>query len=263
MVEYQFVTDGYRLFSALNRLCDTTNAWYNCGPSQKYVLRQLKAMDFSFVGEDRKRSLFQQRASYTTKDCEGSPIQAEDLDVALLMLYGHILFAGRSYAYSVSMLKTSLLWSRSNPTLTCHIYLDYFLRALALDPKNAIIKLSTALGYIHWSLKRQAENRHHVLLQGFAFLMEYYTDRQRDHNWFEMQEAEYNVGRAYHVLGLIHLAIPYYKRCLELGQMLKRSCTLKRSENFEKEAALALQGHWGANGDMRRAREVTEGWLVL
>ena len=115
MTEYQFVTDGYRLFSALNRLCDTTNAWYNCGPSQKFVLRQLKAMDFSFVGEDRKKSLFQERASYTTKDTKGNPIEAEDLDVAVLMLYGHILFAGKSYAYSVSMLKIYFLRINSIP----------------------------------------------------------------------------------------------------------------------------------------------------
>ncbi len=102
MKEYQFVTDGYRLFSALNRLCDSANSWYNCGPSQKYVLRQLKAMDFSLVGDARSKSLFQERASYTTKDKKGNLIQAEDMDVALLVLYGHILYVGRSYSYALS-----------------------------------------------------------------------------------------------------------------------------------------------------------------
>jgi len=111
MKEYQFVTDGYRLFSALNRLCDSANSWYNCGPSQKYVLRQLKAMDFSLVSDARSRSLFQERASYTTKDENGDPIQAEDMDVALLLLYGHILYAGKSYSYSLSRS------SRSHSTL--------------------------------------------------------------------------------------------------------------------------------------------------
>ena len=100
--EYQFVTDGYRLFSALNRLCNTANAWYNCGPTQKYILRQLKAMDYSLVGHSRYKSQFQERASYTTKDEEGNWIQAQDLDIALLMLYGHILYVGKSYSYSIS-----------------------------------------------------------------------------------------------------------------------------------------------------------------
>ncbi len=102
MKEYQFVTDGYRLFSVLNRLCDSANSWYNCGPSQKYVLRQLKAMDFSLVGDARSKSLFHERASYTTKDENGNLIQAEDMDVALILLYGHILYAGKSYSYSLS-----------------------------------------------------------------------------------------------------------------------------------------------------------------
>ena len=100
--EYQFITDGYRLFSALNRLCDSENSWFNCGPSQKYILRQLKAIDFSLLGGSGRKKHFQERASYSTKDSDGLMIQADDMDVALLMLYGHILHAGKSYSYAVS-----------------------------------------------------------------------------------------------------------------------------------------------------------------
>lgn len=103
MKDYQFITDGYRLFSALNRLSDSENSWYNCGPSQKYILRQLKAVDFSLLSDTSRKSLFQERASYTTRDEYGNQIRAQDMDVALLMLYGHILYAGKSYAYAVSM----------------------------------------------------------------------------------------------------------------------------------------------------------------
>ena len=102
MKEYQFVTDGYRLFSALNRLCESNNSWFNCGPSQKYLLRQLKALDFTLVGEARNKSLFHERASYTTKDDHGDATCAADMDVVLLVLYGHILYAGKSYSYALS-----------------------------------------------------------------------------------------------------------------------------------------------------------------
>ena len=102
MKEFQFVTDGYRLYSTLNRVCDSSKSWYNSGPSQKYILRQVKAMDFSLIGEDRRKSLFQEKASYTTKDEQGNQIQAQEMDVALLMLYGHILYAGTSYSYALS-----------------------------------------------------------------------------------------------------------------------------------------------------------------
>ena len=109
MREYQFVSDGYRLFSSLNRLCDSENSWYNCGPSQKYILRQLKAVDFSLLESSRQKSLIQGRASYSTKDSDGSKIQATEMDVALLMLYGNILHAGKSYAYAVSKFAPTLL----------------------------------------------------------------------------------------------------------------------------------------------------------
>lgn len=33
------------------------------------------------------------------------------------------------------------------------------------------------------------------------------------------QEAEYNLGRAFHELGLYHLAVPHYERCLELPSL--------------------------------------------
>ena len=126
-----------------------------------------------------------------------------------------------------------------------------------------MIKLSLALGYIHWALKRQAENRHQILIQGFAFLMEYYDSRQEAGNCSQKQEAEYNVGRAYHLLGLIQLAIPYYQRCLALGPAVDEEFGVSGTENFAQEAAFALQNHWAASGNAERAQEVTESWLVL
>ncbi|KAL8847185.1 MAG: hypothetical protein Q9221_007764 [Calogaya cf. arnoldii] len=103
MKEFQFVTDGYRLFSAVNRLCDGGNSWFNCGPSQKYVLRQLKAMDQSVVGQSQHSISFHEKASYTTRDDEGNPIRASDMDLSLLMLYGYILYLGKSYSLALSM----------------------------------------------------------------------------------------------------------------------------------------------------------------
>ena len=97
------MTDAYRLFSALNRLCDCSGSWFNCGPSQKYILRQLKAVDYSLTEDASRQNIYKERASYTTKDSNGNSIRAEDMDVALLMLYGHVLHAGKSYVNAVSM----------------------------------------------------------------------------------------------------------------------------------------------------------------
>jgi hypothetical protein len=107
MKEYQFSTDSYRLFSGLNRLCNAPTSWYNSGPSQKFVLRQIKAMDFSLLGHEAGGSFFHEKASWSTKDENGNPVPAKDLDVALLMLYGHILYIGTSYSYALSKFHTS------------------------------------------------------------------------------------------------------------------------------------------------------------
>ena len=126
-----------------------------------------------------------------------------------------------------------------------------------------MINLSLALGYLHYALKRQADNRHHILMQGLAFLFQYYDCRQRSSISSEKQEAEYNVGHAYHLLGLTHLAIPYYERCLAMSAAARVEEPGCGAEDFAQEAALALQSFWAASGNMEKAREHTETWLVV
>ena len=103
MKEYQFTTDVYRLFSALNRLCDNSNVRYNFGPSQKFILRQIKTMDFHLGSEAVQKSAASERANLTFKDKNGNLVPPEDMDVALIMLYGHVLYAGTSYSYAIGM----------------------------------------------------------------------------------------------------------------------------------------------------------------
>ncbi|KAL8651816.1 MAG: hypothetical protein Q9226_004535 [Calogaya cf. arnoldii] len=228
MKEFQFVTDGYRLFSAVNRLCDGGNSWFNCGPSQKYVLRQLKAMDQSLVGQRQHSIPFHEKASYTTRDDEGNPIQASDMDLSLLMLYGYILYLGKSYSLA----------------------LNYFYRAFALAPTNPTINLSLALAYIQHALKRQSENRHHLVTQGLTFLFTYYDLRHQSPVQSEQQEADFNVARTYHMLGLTHLAIPYYERCLA-SQIDRCGNT---GVDFTIEAAFALRNIWAADEQMTKVK---------
>jgi general transcription factor 3C polypeptide 3 (transcription factor C subunit 4) len=102
MKDYQFTTDSYRMFAAMTRLCRSPVSWYSSGPSQKYVLRQIKAMDYSLVDDSQRKKYFAERGSYSARDESGQPIINDDLDIALLMLYGHILFSGTSYLQALS-----------------------------------------------------------------------------------------------------------------------------------------------------------------
>lgn len=100
-------------------------------------------------------------------------------------------------------------------------------------------------------------------MQGFAFLYAYYGTRQDSDRAIERQEAEYNVGRAYHLLGLTDSAIAYYLRCLALDTEVRSTQIGPSAENFSTEAAIALQGLWVASGNFVKARELAKKWLVI
>ncbi|EEP81788.1 conserved hypothetical protein [Uncinocarpus reesii 1704] len=258
MKEYQFVTDAYRLFATLSRLCgDPRKSLFHSSPSMKFILRQVKAIDYSLVEgpsadtSHPRPTFFAERPSLTTKDEAGNPIPAEDMDVALLVLYGHILYAGNSFTNA----------------------LNYFLRAYALDPKNPAVLLSVGLSYIHHSLKRQADNRHYLVMQGLSFMQEYRRVREVSSVPQERQEVEFNSARVWHMLGLAHLAVKDYEKCLELDAEIQAERQRKKEitgsedgvdvEDYTHEAAYALQCLYAFGGDMVSAKRVTERWLVI
>ncbi len=122
-----------------------------------------------------------------------------------------------------------------------------------------MVNLSLALSYIQHALKRQAENRHFQLMQGLSFLYAYYDQRQASPIAQEKQEAEFNLGRAFHMLGLLHLAIPYYERCIAYRADIAES----EFEDFSREGAMALQEIYVSTGDLKAAQRVTEEHLVI
>jgi general transcription factor 3C polypeptide 3 (transcription factor C subunit 4) len=89
------------MFAALTRICHSPVSWYCSGPVQKYVLRQIKAMDFGLLADDQKGNMAE-KASYSAQDDSGHLIINKDMDLSLLKLYGHILSTGSSYAYALS-----------------------------------------------------------------------------------------------------------------------------------------------------------------
>ena len=127
MKDYQFTTDAYRFFTAVSAMCHSPLSWYMGGPSKKYIRRQIIQMD-------------QLVNSSTGPDGEFTD---ESLDIPLMMLYGHIMYSSESY----------------------DLALDYFRRAHALDPTNAMVSLSISLTYVHLVLNRRTEDQPHILLQ--------------------------------------------------------------------------------------------------
>ena len=236
-----YVTDTFRLYAALNRLLPSPPSWYNSGPAQKFMMRTLRLMDYALVPPD-SRGPFNfplQIVNASAGDpihpdaSHGNPHGIKTVDAALLTLYGHFLVSAASYTNA----------------------LNYYFRALATDRGNAMTVLSIALAYMQYSMKRQCENRQHAVAMAVGFFRMYRTVRlgevevevgaeggvdneaesgaslgesdtpsastaKSKARWIRSQrlmEVELNEGRFWHHLGLLHLAIPAYERCLAVA----------------------------------------------
>ncbi|CAL3964818.1 hypothetical protein PZA11_002263 [Diplocarpon coronariae] len=235
---YQFTSDSYRLVSAVSRVCHSPVSWFTGGPTQKYILREIKTMDWTLADAETKRKYIKGNGGYSAKDEDGHLIKNDDMDINLLMLYGHILFTAASYTLA----------------------LNYFFRCHALDPKNPVINLMIGLCYISDCLKRQAENRQYSILQGTSFLLVYYESRKISQYLEERQEAHYNLGRAYNMLGLPHLAIPYYQKVLD---EIPEGAPRPEREDLVVDAAYNLKTLYATAGNIEMARQITMRWLVI
>ncbi|KAL2356117.1 transcription factor tfiiic complex subunit sfc4, partial [Cryomyces antarcticus] len=256
---YPYASSTYQLYAAMGRLHAGAPNWYNSGPSQKFILRQVKALDYAILDPQRRRSyafVDQERSSYTAGGRhDGNPHALTGLDAGALVLYGHLLAVAGSYSNA----------------------LNYYFRAYALQPRSPLINLVLATTYVQHAMKRQSENRQYQIAQGLAFLFAYRDLRTKDARALHCQEAEFNVARTWHLLGLTHLAIPGYEKCLALSERVRQEGRQggaegdgdgegeeeEAPEDFAREAAFALQSILAVGGDMEAARRIAEKWFVV
>jgi general transcription factor 3C polypeptide 3 (transcription factor C subunit 4) len=212
-------------------------------------------MDYALVDSESRKKYFTEKGSYSAHDETGRLLVNDDMDIALLMLYGHILYAGTSYPYALSTNKADSPFPKKRLLIVSP---DYFFRAYALNPENPMINLSIGLGYVHYGLKRQSENRQFHLMQGLSFLFRYYELRHRSPKVEERQEAHYNMARAYHMVGLAHLALPYYLKVLDEIQG-----SAVAGEDLVRDAVYNLQNIYAMGGNLAMAKFVTANWLSI
>lgn len=246
---YPFQTDAFRLYSILNRACRGTLTWYNAGPEQKFLLRQIKIMDFSLLSDEQRKTLHEQGFSVDREAAsknEGNPFGIEQHDPALLALYGHVMLVGASYGNALA----------------------YYFRAFAMVPEDPVLCLSISAAYVGLAFKRQTAERQYMVQQGLSFLQKYYEIRTRDGVAIHEQEAEFNMALMWHKLGLLHLALERYERVLALSEKVRQErwenlAEERGVEDFAVDAAFAMRTILAVGGDVDRARRITEKWLVL
>ncbi|KAF2835921.1 TPR-like protein [Patellaria atrata CBS 101060] len=212
---HPYASDVFRNFSLSNKVFVGRPNWYNSGPTQKFILRQVKAMDYALLTPEQ-RDLYQwstvELSSYTgAGQGDGNPHRLEELDPAVLVAYAHVLLSGGNHMNS----------------------LNYYFRAYTMVPEDAVVNLCIASAYIQHGMKRHSENRQYQLQQGIAFLQKYYDIRSREageKGAVLLQEAEFNMARTWHLLGLGELAIQAYERVFELSGKVQEEGRVKVEE---------------------------------
>ncbi|KAK4556403.1 transcription factor TFIIIC subunit tfc4 [Recurvomyces mirabilis] len=235
----------YQLINGVSNLCYGEENAFSAGPSQKYLARGVKAMDYNFLPPAlrEQQEYGEQLPGLETRFAKhGQEIGPPDAGV--LIIYGNVL--------AMTSLRNAAL--------------PYYLRALALQPDNAMLHLSIGISYIHQGMKRQTENRQYTIQQGISFVQRYHELRTDGGDVPYTQEAEYNMAKVWHMLGLTHLAIPGYEKVLALSDQISGETALDDyaiKADFAKEAAYALQQLFALAGNQEAAAAITEQWLVI
>lgn len=88
--------------------------------------------------------------------------------------------------------------------------LSEYLKIYKQIPNDPFINLFVGVVQLNLVMNRTIANRHYRTMEAFAHLFRYQELRGKEH-----VEASYNLGRAFHQIGLYHLAIPYYEKVLQ------------------------------------------------
>lgn len=219
-----WATDVYRLFALVNQRFPGNPAIWRSVVSLKILLRQVHAIDYAIADDEGRAEMDFGRdvlstpiansthPDWTAEDLRtqgprpGNPKNLRTPDPQLLTLYGNATAANGHYMNA----------------------LNYYFRAYAVQPDNPLTLLSMSIAYGHLAFRKSADNRHYLVLQALAFLREYQDARLQSADSSSARrtlrsETDYNEGRFWHGIGLIHLAKKAYMRCLDLDSGEERT----------------------------------------
>lgn len=78
-----------------------------------------------------------------------------------------------------------------------------------------MVNLLMGLSHIHQCYAETNSTKAFQIFHGLRYLYRYHKIRKSLYTDLEKQEADYNLGRAFHLIGLVSIAIEYYNRVLE------------------------------------------------
>lgn len=142
--------------------------------------------------------------------------------------------------------------------------LSRYLSVYEQMPKSSLICLCMAVQLLIMALARTVSNRNETVRQALAMFQEYKRNRldtpsKISKKWLEM-EVDYNIGRAFHQMGLFHMATDYYRKVLDMklyGRPVPAWADLRR------DAAYNLALIYRRNGSPRLAARVLGEFVVF
>ncbi|SSD58409.1 related to Transcription factor tau 131 kDa subunit [Saccharomycodes ludwigii] len=192
---------------------------------QKFFLRQIKAFD-----SIRFNTHVSGQASISNKAVEEN---LECLPSAYLYyIYAMLLYSSRGFLSSLQ-------------------YLSRIEKQVSDDP---MFNLMMGLSYIHRSMQRLTPNRHFQILHGFRYLYQYYDLKANSNDTIDKQEASYNIGRSFHLLGLLTPAVKYYYEVLD---------SKFKDRRLKKHAAYNLVLIFNESGNTRLSSWLIEHYLYV
>lgn len=225
MNDYQFSIDSFRLYLASILPYHEMELSFADPPSQKFMLRQVKAFD-SLI--DQRKENIPGSATVTRTNVDTSKQH-----FLINYIYASYLFTNKSY-YSA---------------------LIYLLKLYHSYPNNPDLLFLLALANLHRSLQRKTLNTNFQILQGFTFLMEYIKTKDQNDPYNKI-EAYYNIARSFNLLGLDHIAIGYYEKVLgfEIDDP---------EYDLKMEAAYNLYTIYNMNRNYKQAEAIMNKYLVV
>ncbi|KAL3869972.1 hypothetical protein ACJMK2_042592 [Sinanodonta woodiana] len=112
--------------------------------------------------------------------------------------------------------------------------LGEYIAVFRQTPMDPMLSLCIGLNFIHCASQKFAAKRHSLVAQGLMFLNNYRELRG------ECQEVYYNIGRALHQLGLVHIAIHYYNKALQMPPAIQDNEKCLTTGSFMPE----MFGYW-------------------
>ncbi|ORZ30704.1 hypothetical protein BCR44DRAFT_148624, partial [Catenaria anguillulae PL171] len=188
VMNHPYTSNVYRIYAA--SMCSGTRdrlafASTNC---QKFFKRMLVQRFSGTIRTSMTPAEVEMYGANPLLPVKDEPERMWSAKPLLLTLYGHILSCAASYL----------------PAIT------HYVRAYALSPTDPMVNFALGSAYLHRAMQRKSDNRHLQIAQGLAFMFRY-----AEYATHPKVLVMYNLGRAFHQIGLVPLASRYYRLALE------------------------------------------------